>query len=177
MDQWKALYDYQAENESKGNISGKDITRSLRNQLSSIQGNRCCYCRRWLYNIAQARPVEHILARAHYPQFSLEYVNLAVACYDCNQIKKDADWEGLDKYCDEYPHSKEFKKSFHPKYHSYDDHVKFVRTETNDFTLSVYTGMTVQGKKLCVDLLSKIAGMEASLANNKELANDIKKSN
>jgi uncharacterized protein (TIGR02646 family) len=174
-DVWPILYNLEEENEEHGPIFGKDIIKSLRHHLSANQHNRCCYCRRWLYNIAHARPIEHILARVHYPQFSLEYLNFAVACYDCNQIKKASNWENLDTKIGEYPLPNEFKTSFHPSYHRYDGHIKYVRTEANHFTHSVYVGITPQGKQLCINLLSRISAMEILYSKNDEFTNDLKK--
>lgn len=166
-DKWKSLHDHTIA------ISGKDIIKSMRSHLTSKQHNRCCYCKRWLYNIAYSKPVEHILPRATHPQFCLEYRNLAAACYDCNQIKSNSNWEPIDKNQQRYPEASYFRNSFHPKYHKYKDHINYLRAETNDYSICMYMGLTPQGKHLCEKLLAQIAEMEVLASKNKEYAADI----
>jgi hypothetical protein len=63
-------------NESKtSGVTGPLIKNAFRRFVLDLQGNRCCYCRRWLLNIAHAKPIEHILPRHSYPQFSVNFWN------------------------------------------------------------------------------------------------------
>lgn len=172
-DHWSTLYHYEIKEDERLIVSGKEIIKKLREHLTSLQDNRCCYCRKWLYNIAYASPIEHILARKHYPQFSLEYTNFAVVCFDCNQIKSAADWECLDKDKEEYPKPEAFIKSFHPTYHRYDGHINFIRFETNQVAYTAYIGKTEQGKKLCIDLLSIVSEREVLRSKNPNIIDDL----
>lgn len=150
-------------------FTGARLITSLRNHLVSLQGGGCCYCRRPLQGIAWAKPIDHVLPKNHYPRYTFHYRNLAVACYDCNHVKSDDDWSGWDASRRKYIPEKRCRKFFHPRYHVYDDHVRYLHIATNGANLSVYFGVTVQGRKLCVDLLHKSAGRQLALTANSRL--------
>jgi uncharacterized protein (TIGR02646 family) len=149
-----------------GSIKGTSIKSAFRRRILQLQDNRCCYCRRWLVNTAHARPIEHILPRRHYPQFSIEFWNMAVSCYDCNSAKTDEVWGSISKTSRRYPKAQEFTAAFHPRFHRYDDHVRYLRMETNARTVVLFTGLTPQGQHLCRSLLHHIAAKEALIENN-----------
>lgn len=144
-------------------IQGKEISGMLREYLIKEQKNRCCYCKRFLFNIAYARPVDHILPVKHYPQFSLILDNLVVACYDCNQAKHDYNWWPALGRCNTYPTESQLTGAFHGKYHAYDGHIKWFRYSTNNMTFCAYAGLTTEGRKLCVDLLHDVVKKEILL--------------
>ena len=58
----------------------------LKEKLREIQLGRCCFCRRLLYD-DNATHLEHFVDKAHYPQFTFEIRNLALACGTCNSRK------------------------------------------------------------------------------------------
>ena len=153
-----------------GVIKGASITSAFRQRMLKLQGNRCCYCRRWLMNIAYAKPIEHVLPRSAYPQFSIEFWNLAVACTDCNSMKTNEVWGGFSKASRRYPRAAEFIDSFHPRFHRYDEHIRYVRVETNVSSVVLFTGLTPQGQHLCRSLLHRIAAKETLIENNPVLA-------
>lgn len=153
-----------------GTISGASIKSAFRRRLLKVQGGRCCYCRRWLVSTAYAKPIEHILPRHHYPQFAFEFWNLAVACSDCNGAKTDDVWGAISTTRRRYPRAQEFTEAFHPRFHRYDDHVRYVRVETNVRALVLFTGLTPQGRHLCRSLLHRTAAKETLVENNPELA-------
>lgn len=154
---------------------GAEIVSALRRHLANLQGTRCCYCRRWLQNIAHARPVEHILSRDDYPQFSLHYRNLALACRDCNQQKTNKKWTTLDPATETYPAPDNVNDYFHPRLHVFDSHIRYVRIETNDAAIAIYQGLTEQGRQLCRDHLKKISQVDALFRNNRQLSGAIER--
>jgi len=137
------------------------LKKLLRERLMSRQEPRCCYCNRWLLNTAYASPIEHVLPRSVYPQFAVSARNLAIACYDCNDLKKKDDWGKYVRSHKQYPGADTTTHFFHPRYHSFDDHITYVRVETNRLKYVSYRGLTAQGRHLCVNLLSRVVGRES----------------
>jgi uncharacterized protein (TIGR02646 family) len=168
-DVWPTL-DAMTDVTALGTIKGASIKSAFRRRLLELQGGRCCYCRRWLVSTAYAKPIEHILPRHHYPQFSIEFWNLAVACSDCNGAKTDDVWGAISTARRRYPRAREFTDSFHPRFHRYDDHIRYVRLETNVNAVVLFTGLTPQGRHLCRSLLHRIAAKETLVENNPALA-------
>ena len=169
VDVWPSLNTL-ADVTSRGTVNGASIKSAFRHRLLKAQGGRCCYCRRWLVNTAYAKPIEHILPRRHYPQFSIEFWNLAVACSDCNGFKTDDVWGSIPITQHLYPKAQEFTDAFHPRFHRYDDHVRYLRLETNVSSVVLFTGLTRQGRHLCSLLLHRIAAKETLVENNPALA-------
>ena len=170
-DVWMELSTY---NESKTNgVTGPQIKNAFRRFVVALQGNRCCYCRRWLLNIAHAKPIEHILSRDSYPQFSMNFWNLAVACFDCNQLKLEANWSLFAVPRLDYPTANAFTDFYHPRFHRYAEHVSYERTENNLVSNVTYSGHTPQGKHLCSEMLYIVAARENLYSNNPSLAEAI----
>ncbi|MEG6216591.1 hypothetical protein UXO42_15755 [Enterobacter quasihormaechei] len=161
-------------------LEGSEITSKLRDYLAKKQKYRCCYCQRYLYNIAYARPIEHILPRSFFPRFSLVMKNLAVACYDCNLKKSDAVWWRAINPAGDYPVASELAAAFHCNHHAYNDHISWMSYATNDFAFSAYGGITTAGKKLCLDLLHDVSKTDILLSRNdglREVLEDLKTMN
>ncbi|RAS25888.1 HNH endonuclease [Paraburkholderia bryophila] len=174
VDRWAALRDVKlTKSNGKSRSFGVEIQKALRDHLARLQKNRCCYCRRWLQNIAHARPVEHIFPRDTYPRFSLHYWNLAAACHDCNQHKTNHPWGSWHKQ--RYPSPECITDFFHPKFHDYDAHIRYVRVETNSISVAVYLGLSPQGRQLCRDLLGFISQVDALVNNNRRMSEAIVK--
>jgi uncharacterized protein (TIGR02646 family) len=153
------------------NVYGKEITATkikaaFRSYMDGPQSGRCCYCRIWLVNIAHARPIDHILPRDTYPQHSLHFWNLAVACTDCNGLKTNRVWGVFSKSRRNYPRQEEFADMFHARFHKYDEHVRYVIIETNNSFISLYRGLTKQGRHLCSELLDTIAARRMVFSTN-----------
>ncbi|MDK8264880.1 hypothetical protein QP835_11390 [Pseudomonas oryzihabitans] len=154
----------------KAQLAVSDIKGAFRRFIERSQKNRCCYCRRWLSNSGYSKPIEHILPRVHFEQYSFHFRNLSVACVDCNGLKDEANWAEKSKLNQkEYPSPDSFTEMFHPRFHRYDDHVRFIRIQTNDHNITLYRGITPQGEKLCEDLLRTIAGKELIVSANPAL--------
>lgn len=168
-DVWSAL-DTLNDVTALGTIKGASIKSAFRRRLLELQDGRCCYCRRWLVNTAYAKPIEHILPRGHYPQFSIDFWNLAVACTDCNGAKSDDVWGTVSPARRRYPRARDFPDAFHARFHRYDDHVRYVRMENNAIAFVLFTGLTPQGRHLCRSLLHRIAAKEILVVNNPILA-------
>jgi uncharacterized protein (TIGR02646 family) len=174
LDRWNNLRNHTIKTEKdEDRAIGGEIIGALRTHLARLQGNRCCYCRRWLQNIAHARPIEHIFSRDDYPQFSIYYKNLAVACRDCNQEKSNKKWGSLSKAALEYPTVVD--DFFHPRLHLFDGHVRYIRVETNSSSIAVYHGLTEQGRQICREHLKKISQVDALFKNNRHISEAIER--
>ncbi|WP_411563144.1 HNH endonuclease [Pseudomonas shirazensis] len=148
-------------------ITGTEIKSAFRAFIASEQGNLCCYCQRWLLNNGNAKPIEHILPRESFKHYSFNFWNLAVACVDCNGLKSADVWVERDKLnVREYPAPSSFTEMYHPRFHRFNDHVRFVRVQTNEHNITLYRGITNQGRKLCHDLLQDIAAKEVLINGN-----------
>lgn len=165
-DNWPELYEYSRVIREKNIPVGKKIRASLKKHLAELQNFRCCYCRRVLQNISYAKPIEHILSRKDYPQFSVSYRNISLSCFDCNFVKGADNWSNVPVIIKEYPDSAAEFSFFHPRFHEFDSHVRFFRYETNNVTISTYFGVTEIGRKLCSDLLQSISKREFLIAND-----------
>lgn len=172
-DGWKQLAERTLPSGDVERPIGREIISALRKHLAGLQGNRCCYCRRWLQNVAHARPIEHILSRKDYPQFSLAYINLALCCRDCNQMKSDDNWSTVEKSATEYPI--DIEDFFHPRLHPYDQHIRYVRVESNGVSIAIYHGATEQGRRLCRHHLKKVSQVDALFKNNRQIANVVER--
>ena len=155
--------------QSNNKINGSVIKSNFRSFLQKSQKDRCCYCRQPLANIAHAKPVEHILPRLHYPQFSLHFWNLAVACVDCNGVKLKDVWGTIDMQASVYPPPSEFFNMYHPRFHIYENHVEYIWVEKNGLGVSIYKGLTDQGRHLCLNLLHKISAKRILIEGDAEL--------
>jgi uncharacterized protein (TIGR02646 family) len=172
LDRWTALTNYKTKHKNgKPREFGKEVIFALRKHLAKLQGNRCCYCRRWLQPVAPARPVEHILSRKDYPQFSMNYWNLVVCCRDCNQRKTADNWSTLSCTARAYPI--QVTEHFHPRIHIFDSHIRYLRVETNDVSIAIYHGLTPQGRHLCREHLKTISQVDGLMSNNKRVANAV----
>nr|WP_315445358.1 hypothetical protein [uncultured Pseudomonas sp.] len=167
-DLWNELTRYK-KNQNSG-VTGPLIRKALRDFLETEQNSLCCYCQRPLVNIAHAKPIEHILPRVEFVQYTFHFWNLALACFDCNQIKLDAVWANADKKGrEQYPDPTAFTEMYHPRFHTYNDHVRFIRVQTNEHVISIYKGLTEQGRHLCLNLLKNLSAREILLNANPEL--------
>lgn len=145
------------------------LKKTLRKLLRRRYGPRCCYCKRWLLNNANAAPIEHILPRAGYARFTLHRFNLTIACVDCNSIKSDDDWGQFVGPHWRYPVEAALT-FFHPRLHKYDKHIRFMRMESNSYEFVTYQGLTPQGQHLCTELLSKVVGKQNLMKNYPKLS-------
>lgn len=64
-----------------------EFKSAVKSHYHSVQLRRCCYCSIELLSNQQAYQLEHVLARAPYPQFMFELLNLAASCGSCNGAK------------------------------------------------------------------------------------------
>ena len=168
VDLWADLIKY--ESDKKSGVTGPLIRKALRVFLEKEQSGLCCYCQRPLVNIAHAKPIEHILPRADFVQYTFHFWNLAVACFDCNQIKLDDVWADDDKRgMEAYPDPVNFTEMYHPRFHRFAEHVRFIRVQTNEQIISIYLGITAQGRQLCLRLLKYLSAREIVLNSNPEL--------
>ncbi|MDH0730140.1 hypothetical protein N5F23_01530 [Pseudomonas sichuanensis] len=173
-DLWTKLYNHN--NQKTSGVTGKLLRKHLRDFLEQEQGHKCCYCQRPLVNISHAKPIEHILPRQPFVQHTFNFWNLAVACFDCNHAKSNKFWASpAPPTVADYPKPEEFINSYHPRFHIYDEHVQFVRVQTNTVNISIYIGQTEQGKELCKNLLKTISAKDILLCSNLALKESIDK--
>jgi uncharacterized protein (TIGR02646 family) len=167
IDVWTVLYNLKIPaREGIGKIEGVQIISKLRDFLAKKQNYRCCYCQRYLYNIAYSRPIEHILPRSKYPRFSLVLYNLAISCYDCNHKKSDNVWWPEITNKGSYPLKSDLDGAFHYNHHNYDEHISWVGYSSNNFAFTIYNGITDEGRKLYQDLLRDISRTDILLSRN-----------
>ncbi|ELP96933.1 HNH endonuclease [Pseudomonas syringae] len=167
IDLWSDLAKHRKD--FKSGVTGPLIRKALRAFLESEQNSLCCYCQRPLVNIAHAKPIEHILPRANFIQYTFHFWNLAVACFDCNQIKLDNIWASAEKLdLEHYPSQDTFTEMYHPRFHVFSEHVRFIRVQTNEHIISIYLGITDQGRSLCLKLLKELSAREIVLNSNLE---------
>ncbi|WP_349975397.1 hypothetical protein [Pseudomonas sp. WHRI 8519] len=173
-DLWVELYEHNKNKQS--GVTGRLLRKYLRDFLEAEQGRKCCYCQRPLVNISHAKPIEHILPRQPFVQHSFHLWNLAVACFDCNHAKSNECWvDPALAAVAAYPKPQDFVDSYHPRFHVYDEHVKFVRVQTNTVNISLYIGLTLQGKNLCKSLLKNVSAKDILLSSNLLLKQSIQK--
>ncbi|WP_082071291.1 HNH endonuclease [Pseudomonas tussilaginis] len=170
VDHWDTLSNFYHKVDGESAITGSAIKSAFRDHLAPEQQFRCCYCRRLLLNHGTAKPIDHILPKETYPQFSLYYWNLAICCTDCNRKKGRTVWGALDSGVLHYPKPTDASNFYHPRFHIYDLHVRFFRIETNGLALSIYKGLTPQGEHLCSQLLSAVSAKEALHSTNEFLS-------
>ena len=150
--------------------AGVSIIGALRDHLAAVQGERCCYCRRRLVGIAYARPIDHVLPKNRYPQYTFNYRNLAVACFDCNHVKHKDNWSTWPVKRRRYLSERSCGEFFHARMHDFDEHIRYLHLDTNGASISVYAGLTPQGRQLCTALLKKSAGRSLATSANPRFA-------
>ena len=146
-------------------ITGASIMSALRAHLSSLQQENCCYCGQPLLRGGYSRQLDHILPASVYGRFSFHFWNLAVACERCNRIKKAAGYQPISRRARHYPEPDEFADFFHPRFHPYDQHIRFGLTATQHYSYIVFVGLSKQGKQLVNDVL-KAAALEMTRESN-----------
>lgn len=171
---WQDFYAYASPTNTK--LTGMAIRDHVRAIIEKEQHYQCCYCRRPLMHHAVAKPIEHILPHSIFVQHTFDILNLSVSCVDCNTRKKDKVWtlnEGKFLRTRHYPAASAFSDMYHPRIHRYDEHVTFFRVQSNTHCISIYTGLTPQGKNLCKNLLTHISKLEIFVSANAELKEHI----
>jgi len=164
---WEALHKLD-EKVNGVDLKGANFKKSFREYLEPKQNNQCCYCLAPLQNIAHAKPIEHILPRSTYPQFALHFWNLSIACFNCNQEKKESDWYGFDADRKLYPMPGLFSVAFHPRFHVHAEHLRIERLSAGQRSVCVPFGRTPQGRQLCTSLLKHTAAMEIRYGGDDE---------
>jgi len=172
LDMWDSLSKLN-QNMKKEPITGTEIKKAFRDFICTQQEERCCYCRQWLFRVAHAKPIDHIFPKKHYPHYSLHFWNLAVCCADCNRLKGETVWGDFCKKRFGYPQPNECEEFYHPRFHKYDQHIRFVHIGTNHGVISVYKGITPQGRFLCTKLLHKVAAERMLLSSTPLLGSAI----
>lgn len=144
---------------------GKYIHGKLGETLLKRQGGVCCYCRDRIFHGKNAN-IEHVLPIRHYPMFAFDYNNLALACVTCNALKSDDDFYRVDRLVGDY--NVNFFECFHPNFHEYNEHIDFLKLQTNHIYVRLFRFRTVYGERLCTEHLRRV-----SLFNIKEQANPV----
>lgn len=74
-------------------------TRESKQWVRENSDRSCPVCgHRWDYQSGHGKTIDHKLPRAQYPWFSLEFRNLWVICYTCNQEKSEMHWYEYERY-------------------------------------------------------------------------------
>lgn len=167
VDLWNELYEFSCSKTPE--ISGKLIREQLRMLLEKEQNYQCCYCRRPLLN---AKQIEHVLPRSKCVQHTFNLFNLVISCIDCNRRKSNHIWsvkEGEFTSEQQYPAPEAFDDLYHPRFHNYNEHIKFIRLQSNYHNISIYRGLTGQGKSLCANILTHLSKEEVFVNGNPDL--------
>ncbi|MNO75198.1 CRISPR-associated endonuclease Cas9 [compost metagenome] len=170
IDLWNELYSFSSPTNPQ--LSGKLIREQLRKRLEKEQNYQCCYCRRPLFNSGHAKQIEHILPKSKCVQHTFNLFNLVICCVDCNLKKRNHIWSIKEAdYIDEedYPVPESFDDLYHPRFHNYNEHIKFIRLQSNNHNISIYKGLTVQGKNLCANILTHLSQKEVFVNGNPDL--------
>jgi len=138
----------------------KSVTKRLRKQ----QQGRCCYCRRTINFNKGAYEVDHIIDKGSrkkmYSRFCFEFMNLALACKDCNNNKGTKSVLVADlAAADIYPSSGAAFNWVHPHFHRYSDHIL------------IHHGWIYEAVDGSAEGLKVIEDCELYLLSNKEVRN------
>lgn len=81
-------------------INGKyecGTTEESRQWVRENSDRQCPICGDYFSHF-KSRSIDHKLPRAQYPWLSLDFRNLWVICYDCNQEKGEMHWYEYERY-------------------------------------------------------------------------------
>lgn len=150
-------------------IVGQSIFYAITDYVHALSG-RCGYCQDPIFHKKNSN-VDHILPSSIYPQFTFVEDNLVRVCATCNMLKLDDDYFALAA-----PVGHDYRKyagtwtCFHPRHHVFSNHIERLVIQTNHLHFRAYFGKTPQGRKLCADLLHKVAEFEIKATANPVVA-------
>ena len=134
---------------------------SLKSLLVDIQGNRCAYCDLPLQPNGNVRQIEHSLPSSEFKNLIFCLDNLSVACALCNGVKLTSIWTDLIPRTSKslrVRNSVDHIDFYLPSHHVHEEHIISITIKINGFLVYIFKGRTDIGRKLCRDLLSKVAG-------------------
>lgn len=112
----------------------KDFKARVKKHYVAEQDNCCCYCNeRWLTEHGRVWDLEHVVPKAIHPNFTFEPRNLAAACPDCNNAKRDKETL-IDWTIGAYPSSANSFEVVHPHFDRWEDHIEKVGVVFRPFT-------------------------------------------
>lgn len=121
----------------------KNFKESLKRFLTVQQKNTCAYCRLPIF-YRMKKPIEHIIPKGTYPQFTFEVRNLTLTCDYCNTKKNDKDTLAIslrERYRRhnerQYPSTSNDFLIVHPHFDDYFIHI--------DISDTGYVGKTPKG--------------------------------
>lgn len=155
---------------------GHRIYKAITSHIHGLSP-RCGYCQDRIFHESNGN-VDHILPAAIYPQFTFEYLNLVRACVTCNMLKLDDDYyELVPANGNTYSARVNAVKCFHPRNHSFSDHVERLIVQTNHLHFRAYLGKTPEGVKICSLLLKRVSEFEVKATVNPGVADAARKLN
>lgn len=131
---------------------------------------RCGYCQDRIFHKINSN-VDHILPTSIYPQFTFVEDNLVRVCVTCNMLKM-----ALDLYTPPAPINNDYQQysknwtCFHPRHHTFSEHIERLVVQTNHLHFRAYLGKTSAGKKLCSSLLKRVSECEVKATANPTVA-------
>lgn len=148
---------------------GKRIYYEITDHIHGLS-NRCGYCQDRIFHNKNSN-VDHILPASIYPQFTFIEENLVRVCTTCNMLKLNADYftlaapagNGYRQYASAWT-------CFHPRHHTFTDHIDRLVIQTNYLNFRAYLGKTSEGKKLCSSLLFRVSEFEVKATANPVVA-------
>jgi len=95
----------------------------IRKYLLKEFNRKCCYCGGELTPDMYPVAIEHIIPKKIVKEFTMEFMNLGLACDRCNSLKSvRSPLIGPLMNTSSYPNADDFK-IIHPFYHDYNDHI------------------------------------------------------
>lgn len=131
----KANYS-QAKDWSKSQF--RDLKYSLRTYLRFIQGNQCCYCKRYLPWDMKSVDIEHIVNKDDHWTFGFEPKNLALSCPACNSCKTSQETLSIPNVAN-YPSYAGAFLIVHPYFDNYSENIAI--------QFPIYSAITDKGTK------------------------------
>jgi 5-methylcytosine-specific restriction endonuclease McrA len=147
---------------------GPKVHSAIRSHLTQLT-NRCGYCQERIFHNANVN-IDHILPKVTFPQFTFSVENLVAACVTCNAIKAERDFYGLAPGVMNYSQHNGSWSCFHPRLHTYDDHIRLISVQTNHFHVRAFIGKTPEGISLCNQFLNKVTEFGTKAQANPQIA-------
>lgn len=138
---------------------------------------RCGYCQDRIFHNKNSN-VDHILPISKYPQFTFIEENMVRVCATCNMLKLDQDYFALaEPVGNGYRQHAGAWACFHPRHHTFSQHIEKLIVQTNHLHFRAYLGKTLEGKKLCTSLLHQVSEFEVKATANPVVAQAAQKLN
>ena len=126
VDAFDALPEAQKDSDYWSDAAVNPVRSEIKTHYINEQNFRCIYCDRQIATVNHSLwDAEHIISRKGAPRFMFTPQNLAVACRDCNNSKREHEVRH-NKTRKLFPDKSEHYKIFHAHYDVYHEHIRWV---------------------------------------------------